>query len=360
MRKILQLSGEVMKRASALFYILLVFIFILNILNIITVFNFLNLINGIFLALLLPVHIIANKSLNKKTDNISESTDKLPAISENSLSDNISSNDYNKELDLEVYSALLSENIEEVIRRKINVLNIKLDKIINSSDSNRILIEKINSTAKSADEGNNVLKTIIKSIASGIDSDMKQSRSNVGRINELFSIIETSRNNTELLKKNSEFLLIIMNTIDEISNKIHVLSINSSITAARAGDVGKPFMVIAKEIRKLSEDVKKSVEKMKEYSNTLKDSINIVSDLNETVDKETRATYEGFNSLLNRIEGFLLSFSVVEGRINNNNFNPNELINTVSSAKYDFSWIEDEFSNMKNELISSASEILKK
>ncbi|OHD36093.1 MAG: hypothetical protein A2355_09630 [Spirochaetes bacterium RIFOXYB1_FULL_32_8] len=237
------------------------------------------------------------------------------------------------QISLEMVSELLLNQVEKIIESAKNCIRNEITKLLKSakSSNSNVLIKKINDIEKGSTDANNSLKNIIKGIASGIDSDMKESRSNVVRINKLFSIIETTKENTELLKKNSDFLLIIMNTIDEISNKIHVLSINSSITAARAGDLGKPFMVIAKEIRKLSDDVKRSVEKMKEYSNTLKNSITIVSDLNETVDNETRSTYKEFNELLNRIEGFLLSFSVIEGRLTNNNFNSSELITLINS-----------------------------
>ena len=249
-----------------------------------------------------------------------------------------------KEIPLEIITDSLLKQIENVIDSlKSSILN-EIDIFLKSSWNMKssILIKKVNEIEKKTNEANNSLKNIIKGIASGVDYDMKQSRSNIERINNLFSIIGITKENTELLKKNSDFLLIIMNTIDEISNKIHVLSINSSITAARAGDVGKPFMVIAKEIRKLSEDVKRSVEKMKGYSNILKNSITIVSDLNETVDKETHSTYTEFNELLNRIEGFFLSFSVIEGKLTGNNFNSSELITLINSDFNDASFFDIE------------------
>ncbi|OHD39965.1 MAG: hypothetical protein A2015_14745 [Spirochaetes bacterium GWF1_31_7] len=259
-----------------------------------------------------------------------------------------------KEIPLEIITDSLLKQIENVIDSlKSSILN-EIDIFLKSSWNMKssILIKKVNEIEKKTNEANNSLKNIIKGIASGVDYDMKQSRSNIERINNLFSIIGITKENTELLKKNSDFLLIIMNTIDEISNKIHVLSINSSITAARAGDVGKPFMVIAKEIRKLSEDVKRSVEKMKGYSNILKNSITIVSDLNETVDKETHSTYTEFNELLNRIEGFFLSFSVIEGKLTGNNFNSSELITLINSDFNDASFfdIESEINKMKIEI----------
>ncbi len=226
---------------------------------------------------------------------------------------------------------LVSETIKAIVNKAVKSISTEIITTLKDKDKDSILINKIHELSTATEEGNNALKSIIHDIAKNVDADMKESQSNIKKISELFSILNDSRSYTEVLKKNSEYLLIIMNTIDDISNKIHVLSINSSITAARAGDVGRPFMVIAKEVRKLSDEAKKSVDKMKDYSEILKKSISVVSELNQTVETKSKGTYEDFNHLLNRIEGFLLSFSIIEARISNGNFDSNGLIEIINS-----------------------------
>lgn len=75
---------------------------------------------------------------------------------------------------------------------------------------------------------------------------------------------EKSVNDTaDIMKQIAEKLAVI----DEIAFKTKLLSINSSIEAARAGSMGKGFAVLSTEVRKLAEKVKDISEDIKTISN---------------------------------------------------------------------------------------------
>lgn len=70
-------------------------------------------------------------------------------------------------------------------------------------------------------------------------------------------------------KRTDEILKFIKN----IANQTNLLGLNAAIEAARVGDIGRGFSVVANEIRKLAETSKESIDKINEFLNKTKKSI---------------------------------------------------------------------------------------
>ena len=81
----------------------------------------------------------------------------------------------------------------------------------------------------------------------------------VNRSNKNKKIIQETKEEMNKLQANFEEMTEITGSIEKVSNQTALLALNASIEAARAGDAGKGFGVLVREIRDFSLDVDKLV-----------------------------------------------------------------------------------------------------
>jgi hypothetical protein len=119
-------------------------------------------------------------------------------------------------------------------------------------------------------------------------------------------VIETMSNKAEEFLKN---INLILTKVDRITRQTKLLGLNASIEAARAGDVGKGFGVVSKEIGKLSEN---SSEAFVEIYRTLCDVQNSIVTIAKGV-RESSSIAEKQASALQNIN---VSISEIQIEIN--------------------------------------------
>lgn len=121
-----------------------------------------------------------------------------------------------------------------------------------------------------------------------ISSSITSAQRGIGTISD----IETRMKNSEtMLEESSEKIIKLRNYSDEvgglvdlihsISSETKMLSLNASIEAARAGDEGRGFSVVAMEVGKLAEETDKASKKIEKVINVLRNEINMLSEIME-------------------------------------------------------------------------------
>ncbi len=142
------------------------------------------------------------------------------------------------------------------------------------------IMETTENTNKAAEEANNS-KTIAEK-GGMVFSELENGMNNIAEV------VMQSSEIVNRLGSSGEKIGEIIQVIDDIADQTNLLALNAAIEAARAGEQGRGFAVVADEVRKLAERTTKSTKE--------------IADMIKTIQQETKNAVQSMNKGRTEVE----------------------------------------------------------
>ncbi|MBU3214305.1 methyl-accepting chemotaxis protein [Clostridium estertheticum] len=278
--------------------------------------------------------------------------------------------------DISATSEELSATTEE-ISAKMDLVNESVRQVSIGAEQLSATTEEVNATTESIAE-NVAGVTLRANNGTKIASDIEVKAEKVRESAEI-----SSNNANKLYDEKQESILkaiedgkvvsevkIMADEIENIASQTNLLALNAAIEAARAGEQGKGFAVVADEVRKLAEDSSDAVQRIQEVTSRVEEAFrNLSSNAQEVlgfIDNQVKPDYQLFVDTGKQYGEDAVVFNKISSNIGTSMDTVNETVSEIKKAIENVSTTaeqsvlsSDEIAASVNESVMAISEITK-
>ncbi len=302
------------------------------------------------------LHHIQNDDIDNNLETVHHTKTNKQFIDE---LNNLLETTHNKNQFLQLTSNSLSEHaqkLSEFAKQIIQEMTTQSEK----TESAYKLVEQLQTVLNiSTDTANQAVEVSNQSETEGNSGKLIMTEAMGGVMALSSEVVETGQI-IQTLRKDSESIGGIINVITSIAEQTNLLALNAAIEAARAGEQGRGFAVVADEVRSLASKTQQSTEEINtiiqlllKHVSTADSTINKALELSEKADE----LIEGVVISYSEIVGFMASISELGANL------AGITENEQSTAKNAFQTLELiknislETNNNMNEMLNSTMEL---
>ncbi len=199
-------------------------------------------------------------------------------------------------------------------------------------------VETVTRAGKTANKSSQ----IIVSLSGKGKKNMTTSKEQMENINQ---IVEEAVLKMETLDQGTKEIGKLVAIINDVANQTNLLALNAAIEAARAGEHGRGFAVVADEVRKLSERVAESVKDITAFVTNIQTESHVVVESLQMGYKEVQAGLSGITETSQTFDTITHSLETVVSNITQINQELNQLAemgNDMSHAISEIASVSEE------------------